>query len=205
MAAPKGSFDHLPETSAFLSFLRKAAIEGYSQSQTKVFTPKCALQDYFGRRRGSLSRLLDETLHGERHPPSAETVSTEFIAIYAILITIGQPQFLKRFIEHGFCDDKLPLQVEPPSFPTTTDGGSLFERFEHAQWQFCPLRFRSGGVGYHIQPAYILPLRERERLRRSPPATVYKVKVHEDYDLFRSSSLAGSQDVSIFRARQISD
>jgi len=198
MTAQVGQFDHLPEVYDFLTFLKRpdVAIEGHSKSKDKIFTPKTVLQAHFNGQRGLLQQLLNQTLSGERHIPPPGTVLKDFIAVFATLLVIGQPQFLQRFIEQNLCDDRLPFDVEPPSFPATTDGISFFDRFRAAQWRFCPLAFRCDGVNYHVQPEYVLPLCQRIQLRRSPPATVFKVVIHEQYDPFGESALATTNVVS---------
>lgn len=190
MAIPSALHDQDIEVQKFLAFLREeqTIYLGESKAEASIYTPRSDLLRYFADGRGSLDDLLKAVLKEEEHIiPASETVIQQYLAVFTILLSIGQAQYLNRFIERDYNDERLPFFDRPRHFPKAVTG-SFFDAFFDAQFRFCPIRFAKNPVNLQIEPEQILPLRNKQQIKVVGPAITYKVELHGDYDPFVEDS-----------------
>lgn len=186
MSSRATSFAQIPEVSDYLTYLNTNASQGWSIRGPNLYTPKPKIQAYFESQRQRLETLLQRVLDPKEFEDiNVELIFTHYLIILTILLRIDKPDFLPALVRARLSDDRLPLDVEPTNFPPLATG-SFFQEFRDAQWRFCPFVFRIGENDCQIEAERIIPIRSKTELRRRPPATVWKVVLHEDCDPFQN-------------------
>lgn len=186
MSPHAARFAQFPEVGEYLTYLNANALEGWSMQGPNLYIPKATIQSYF-QQRGRLETLLQRVLD----PKEFDDVDCEYVFKHhlvglTILLWIDRPNFLPSLVRARLSDERLPFDVAPSNFPPLANG-SFFQEFRDAQWRFCPFVFRIGEKDCRIEPERIIPVRSKRQLRRRPPATVWKVVLHEDCDPFQAA------------------
>lgn len=92
---------------------------------------------------------------------------------------MGEGQLIQRFTEHDVLRDQyLPFTTKPHMFPLDSE---FFEEFQSKQWEFCAATI-TRKYNVHLEPKQILPFIECEKRKDGGSSTIYKIRVHEDYD-----------------------
>lgn len=109
--------------------------------------------------------------------------------VLCILVRMGQGQLIQHFTEHDvLCDQYLPFTTKPHMFPL---GSDFFAEFQSKQWEFCAANI-TRKYNVNVESKQILPFVELEKQREGGSSTIYKIRIHEDYDLLwpRRSSIS---------------
>lgn len=203
MAGGIDQAEHSPETAKFLSFLQndRNILTGYSKSSEDKYIPRSVLTRYFTLDGGSLDGLLKEVLEEEEHITQADTILQQYLAVFAILLSIGKGKYLNRCVERDYNDERLPLFDRPRHFPKS-EHGSFFDEFFDAQWRFCPVKLTKNPVNLQIEPEQIFPLRRREQVGSNTSSTTYLVEFHEEYDLLSDDNPIFDIDLDVGKVRE---
>lgn len=203
MAFSNGQHGQDVEVQKYLTFLNDPhnAYPGASKTSDSIYTPRSVLLRYFTNGQGSIDGLLGVILKEEGHIiPASDTVLEQYLAVFTVLLSIGQAHYLNRFIERDYNDDRLPFLDRPRHFPKA-DSGSFFDAFFDAQWRFCPVRLAKNPINLQIEPEQILPLKSKEKIKSNGNSTIYRVKLHEDYDPFGDEPSAFDIDLGTNKVR----
>ena len=104
------------EVRKYISFLdnERNCYLGQSKIGSSVYTPRTVLAKYFADGEGSIEEMLRAVMKEEEHIiPAGDTVLQQYLALFTILLTIGQGHHLNRFIERDYNDDRLPFFDKP--------------------------------------------------------------------------------------------
>lgn len=148
----------------------------------RTFVPFPSLADFFNKPR-RVQRLL-EALFSQRDPadlPDCDTIRSEYLKIFSILLLIGRGQFIKHVVLYDLGDRYLPFLNQPRNFPVSTGYPNFWDLFHRQQWRFCAPELRPQSDRY-FDKDYILPIIQKQRIGSGGNAIVYKIAVHEAYN-----------------------
>lgn len=152
------------------------------------FIPRSKLEDYF-RDPHRLENLLKAVLNEEeRTAVDVNYVRSHYSRSFATLLCIGEGRLIRHFQQYeSLRDEKLPHNTPPDDFAIMLP--DIFEKFESAQRPFC-----ASNLDYSMNRRYkekeIIPIISKEKIGEGGSAIVYKIVVHEDYNLLRPHSRA---------------
>jgi serine/threonine protein kinase len=114
-----------------------------------------------------------------------KTIHAEYLAVFVILLQIGQPAFILHFIQHKrFRDRFLPFD-NFESWPAVCR--QLFSDFYEKQWEFCAEEFTLHLDDTVFDPRSIIPIVFQEELKGGPDSWTFKIRIHPDYNCLLSS------------------
>ena len=182
--------DHLPVVQNFRDWVQRTKVKPVFDSETPAsgeFLPERDVALFFGDT-AKITALLEAALPDVL--VHASEVSLRCAKVFAILLLIGYPEFIKHFLSHAnLSDSHLPLLECPNNFPKV-DG--MFERFQKQQWLLCPHKFEYISFDVVIERDCILPITEKKEIGKGGSSKVYAIKLHEQYD----GLSAGSRQVA---------
>lgn len=126
------------------------------------FVPQAIVKEIFGydRIKAAVNELISEH---DRRIRLAEKIQKDLSIVFAILISIDQPDFIIDFRSHDFNDEELPIK-ESRALEIIPQFGHRFAR--DYQWRFIPYFFREDMWEAHqniVSPSRIIPfVREKE-------------------------------------------
>lgn len=168
---------------AFHKWRKSAGIPGLGGKDLDetFFIPQSKLENYLGSP-DRVENLLDAVLNPEERPSvAAEYIRDNYLRTFAILLCIGQGQWISHFRQHrSLLDDKLPYDTEPADFPKTFTS-DLFTNFKAAQWQFCAMALQYD-MKDRFNPEVILPIRSKTEIGSGGSAVIFKIVVDEEYN-----------------------
>ena len=177
---------HDPRIQTFLHWVEQNCVNGLRDIENdpdSPFVPSGMVREYF-KNRARVQDLLD-ALFGESawfDIINIETIQKGYPRTFAIAVCSGLGQHIHTFIQHRLDDGRLPLLVEPKTFPKGTEAGNdLFASFYRRQWAFCSPRFERQ-MDRIFEPDYILPIIKREIITEGVSGRVYKVWLHERHN-----------------------
>ncbi|ORY13218.1 hypothetical protein BCR34DRAFT_600134 [Clohesyomyces aquaticus] len=205
---------------SFRSYIEKHSIQvplTDLDSISQYFLPQSALQDYWtvdrikehmDKRTRVFSKLMTDGGY--------EKIMLRCQRIFSILVLIGKPCLVNRFLMRGISDSALPFAkpnvltednkeptakfggIEPPKMVLTSssfDPNGLFgddstwKDFYREQWRFCAFVLKPGLVDTKLPDDCILPIVQRSPLRQCSTATTYKVEIHPEYNNLSGNKL----------------
>ena len=145
------------------------------------FIPQSKLKNYLGFS-DRVENLLDAVLNPEERPSvAAKYIRDNYLRTFAILLCIGQGQWISHFRQHrSLLDDKLPYDTEPANFPYSPNP-DLVTDFKAEQWQFCAMALQYD-MQDRFNPEVILPIRSKEEIGSGGSAIIFKIVVDEAYN-----------------------
>ncbi|KAK5713542.1 hypothetical protein LTR15_011242 [Elasticomyces elasticus] len=158
---------------------------------TKRFIPKKALRNHFDYNR--LTTIL-EALRPDYRRPQCQLIAGSIIrekyqVVFCILLRINRAQYVETFLRNDFSDSFLPVVQRPPEFPDSVS----FEAFRDKQWPFCAYKLFTG-MAKNIPPERIIAIESRTELAKGDGTTIYKIRVHPEYDGLLDNDAAVSDD-----------
>jgi len=186
MTPPQPDPNHSPRVQQFRRWIGEHCSAGYSGSKLdreSKFVPYTALTEYFDDRR-KLRWLIEALFPHSDDPLEADTVVDEgYLRVFATLVTIDRGAYIEEFVRHETLrDDKFPLESRPHDWPRTSERNDFWEDFKAAQWKFFPYTFGRNLSDKRISPKMILPIIESEHLKDGGSSSIYKIKIHAEYD-----------------------
>jgi hypothetical protein len=184
-----GQRSHEPEIQNLVRWIKNERLNGcYSlrdQGRT-TYIPRRELVAYFGDA-GLQSLLLalcqdqnQNLLHDENR------ILKDYIAILAILVRIGNGEFISEFLRfHNMSDRFLPFYQRPSRFPSLPEH-DFWDDFYRSQWLFCPHTFEQDQMGVSIDDNCVLPIEPQGQQGKGGFATIYKIQIDSQYDRLRS-------------------
>ncbi|KAG8532871.1 uncharacterized protein KY384_002749 [Bacidia gigantensis] len=171
MNVPQG--DHLEPIQAFLRWeLSPETIRhgttGQKNDETRPYITVTALEAYFATPDSIKSVLA--ALFTEGNPPNAYDVWSRYRRVLAILLSSSNGRMIGQFVGHPRLQDRgLPFESEPPNFPKTSKGNTIWSSFYRQQWKFCPYDLHFNMTDTLVDD-YILPFQVEEALGRGGSA-----------------------------------
>jgi hypothetical protein len=172
----------------FFLWLRTSRKKGTPNPPSEVahdFIPQQKILEFFTNET-RLKKMLRSLGEDNDLLAQLDTIRDRYSKIFLILFKMREEKLLMYFITHPDLEDnKLPFAIEPVNFPKI-DG--LFQRFREAQREFCAAIFRLGETDTNLG-GMILPIVEKEVLRRGHNNTVSKVRLdHTQHQFYTPSS-----------------
>lgn len=187
--------DALDEVQHIKEYLNLHKICGKSSRKLDsdaFFIPISSVEAYFKSDKARAQRLLRSLTSNASYPPVYEAVYPSYIRVLCILVLLGNGRYIRRFTQHAHLSDQhLPFTFEPRMFPKALS--TLFKDFQAAQWMFCPVTLTRNGSATFMDEE-IVPFVELEPHKKGGTSTIYKAKIHEDYDRLRSDQVGIKQD-----------
>jgi hypothetical protein len=151
-----------------------------------AFNPIAPIKAYFEENNHERLNAILAVLFRPHDPPDlAEIIVQNYTAGFSILLHIGKGRLIKRFAEHTSLDDgHLPFDPsnKPVSFPFSADE-SFFKKFCEQQWRFCCPIFNPHRLyNEHFHENRVLPIVDKVQLGRGGSATLYKIRIHHEYN-----------------------
>ena len=153
------------------------------------YVSQAALGDFLSKQ--AVENLLNALFgnHRSRDYLGPRQIKEKYCKIFCLLISIGKGPFITQFVEHGIDDRYLPLQTQPPDFPSSASDSQFFSAFYQNQWQFCVPELNGDTFNRRfIAKEYILPIRRIGELGEGGSATAFKVEVPDCYNSFEKVS-----------------
>lgn len=179
--------DHDPVIQAFITWIRKVSqpgLRGPGPDPNCTFVPLSQIETYF-QDVSRVTRLLRSVLGPDELLLSLPAIAKKYPRVFSILLLIGKGRFIQYFARYEtLCDQRLPFEVKPQCFPTSTETSddSFFATFRDCQWQFCAHTFQPSDIDLHLGKETILPIVKREKLGSGASAVVFKINIHEAYN-----------------------
>ena len=154
------------------------------------YISQAALAIYFSKFQ-AVEKLLIALFgnHPSRDSLNAHQIKENYCKIFCLLISIGKGQFITQFVENGIDDHNLPLQTQPPDFPSSASDPHFFSAFYREQWKFCPHKLHADTFNRQFKAKeHILPIRKIAELGEGGSATAFKVEVPDCYNSFQKVS-----------------
>ena len=127
---------------------------------------------------GLLAALFENE---ERSAPNVDSVISEYLRPFAILLCIGEGSMISQFMEYeSLVDARLPLSWEPSAFPKSSRC-DIWAAFRQEQWMFCAQTLKFN-LNRCIEPDRILPILGKEQIADGGSSITYKIIVDRDYD-----------------------
>ena len=130
------------------------------------FMPLETLRGYFAADDCSkLNKILSEVFATKYPPVDAEFVLREHVAVFAILLRIGQGSYIEEFARYEeLSDRRLPFDATRPpmGFPTPEDDPTFLERFCEKQRMYCVPIFDAHMLHKHFGSQRLLPIISKE-------------------------------------------
>ena len=192
---------HMAHVQEFIEWVRDVS-EKYQMRGGQSFIPFSELRSYLGTYR--VEKLLDEVLLTDMLSTAhmVPTIRSSYLRVFAILLNINKGHLIKELIcEPGLSDLSLPIQGQHEKSKYLAGKDSLFwNSFARKQWLFCaqPL---DDTPNLEILPDYILPIIESDYLYRGGSAEVYRIRIHEGYNMLKVSFPSPGSLSSIFVPR----
>jgi len=185
MAAHRAHNEADPPIQGLLQYLCRNTSEGRTGTNHEIRTSFISIQrvnDYFGNETRTKA-LLHALLPDKPLIPDPKVVCQEYSRVLCILVRLNKGYFITHFMLHQLSDAKLPFDsIRPDQFPESGPNGQFFHLFRREQWQFCAPMFRLD-MNVSFVGDLILPIEELEQHKEGSTATVYKIRIHRDYDL----------------------
>ena len=149
------------------------------------FVPESALYSLLttDRVRNALANSAFGLEHHQREQVAREVID-EARKIFAILVEMRIEERLKKFLDNCLTDPALPI----------LDGGRLHEilpestiHFQSLQWQYVPQKFRER-THKNLRPGCVLPFVEDKKLASGAFSTVFRAKIHPEYQDWQPGS-----------------
>jgi hypothetical protein len=107
------------------------------------------------------------------------------IAVFCTLLKISKGAWIKYFRHHRSLRDAA-LHFDPASqplnWPEDTGDPEFLKKFCEQQWKFCVPVMRQPFVDQHFPKDLILPIIYKTALGSGGSATLWKIKLHPDYN-----------------------
>ncbi len=135
-------------------------------SEKSYFMPLETLRAYFAVDDcQKMNKILAEVF-ATRYPPiDAEFILREHVAVFAILLGIGQGRFIEDFARYEeLSDRRLPFdETHPPvGFPTLDEDPTFIQRFCEKQRMYCVPIFDAHMLHKHFGNGRLLPITSKE-------------------------------------------
>lgn len=187
-----GSLEHfIREVQDLIEYLNNNQAYGRSSPDRDTaakFTPISKVHAYFENDQRTRQLLRALALPGTVPVPNHVICQNHsYRRVLCILVRMGKGQLIQRFTEHDVLSDQyLPFTTKPYMFPLDSD---LFEDFHAKQWEFCAATI-TRRYNVKLESKQILPFVECEKQKQGGSSTIWKIRVHEDYDVLgpRSST-----------------
>lgn len=152
-----------------------------SKKPDTAFVPQDRLEAYL---QDHALELLQAVFGDSARNAFARAVVKKAPRAFAILLSLGEADHIKSFLQHGdLSDNCLPFLKEPVNFPQVPRGRGFFTAFREAQWEFCAYKFEiDAELDAHLPPETILPIIRMTELAQGDTATVYTACIHPSYD-----------------------
>jgi hypothetical protein len=111
-----------------------------------------------------------------------DEIHTGYLAIYVILLHIGESDRINRFLRSKrFADCSLPFE-KLAHLPDGCDE-AFFEKFDKIQWAFCAWRFGPDSLEEKwMDERTVIPFTAGKPLKKGRDSSTYKVSIHSDYN-----------------------
>jgi hypothetical protein len=183
-----GQRSHEREIQNLVKWIENERLNGcYSlrEQDRTTYIPRRELVAYFGDA-GLQSLLLALCQDQDQHLLHHENrILKDYIEILAILVRIGNGQFIGEFLRFQNMSDRfLPFYQRPNRFPSRPEH-DFWDDFYRAQWLFCPHTFGHDQMGVFIHDNCVLPIEQQGRRGKGGFATIYKIQIDSQYDGLR--------------------
>ncbi|KAH8590626.1 hypothetical protein B0O99DRAFT_675870 [Bisporella sp. PMI_857] len=194
------SHPRLDKDSAYQDFLtweEKSCQPGLidpASNEKPLFLPAKVLQQYFkDNNYNNLNKLLRASFPGQEVPVDADKVVEKCTKVFCILLLIGKPEYIQRFMSRDHLQDThLPFYVNypPADFPKcTTDQNpkDFLTRFCEKQWEVCApeIDFQASR---QFEEYCILPISVKKKLGGGMSANIYEIELHSTYNQLKNAS-----------------
>ncbi|KAK5720388.1 hypothetical protein LTR17_015025 [Elasticomyces elasticus] len=177
--------NHKPAVQEALQWLKDNGRDSCASEQpsdprlTKRFVPAKAVRKHFDYTR--LTTIV-EALRPEFQLFQCQRVASSILRegyqlVFCVLLRINKAQHIETFLRHDLSDKFLPFDQKPHGFP---DGVS-FDAFRDKQRPFCAYTLLAGMVK-SIASETIIAIESREELAKGDGTTIYKIRLHPEYD-----------------------
>lgn len=150
------------------------------------FVPYTRMKEYLSNA-GRTHRILEELFPekwDEMCMKWSEEIRSGYCRVFSILLHIGEGRFIEEFVKHRKLRDECLPFTNSDGFPgTSTARSEFFNRFNEAQWIFCPAEFSNMHNGTKVlDEKEVLPVISKRKLGRGGCASVYQIKLHSAYN-----------------------
>jgi hypothetical protein len=122
----------------------------------------------------------------------ANTIFSKAIKIFAILVLIGEPKLIARFLNnYGYFEEELDgrLPFDDPDLERLLGNSDSVNHFREKQWEFVAPVFSGGILPRTLREEVILPFIENEPIGRGGFGDVFKIKIHPAHQTINSGGL----------------
>lgn len=121
---------------------------------------------------------------------TVRTIGDEWPVVFAILLAIGEPQYIFSFIENPTLRTLPMTYLNPPEyfprFSAYDHEDNLYQRYKAKQWEFLPVTFKQHHQVHSTD--YILPFTAIETLidpvQKDSASKIFKVQIDPAYRTF---------------------
>lgn len=199
MVGSQAQPDHQSDIQDFIAWVDKKRCLGRRGPRLSIdcpFLPYTELEAYLDDR--GIGKLLI-ALFPDDHLDKKEIdhIRRRYSKVFSILLLIGKGLFIKRFIKFSsLSDSRLPFESWPANFPKATNDALFFNSFQAEQWMFCAQIFEHS-IDSRFADDLILPIIEKSELGHGGSAFVYKVVLHEAYNILNPKKTSESVILSL--------
>jgi hypothetical protein len=128
-----------------------------------------------------MNKILTEVFATKYPPVDADFILREHIAVFAILLRIGQGTYIEHFARYEeLSDRRLPFdETHPPvGFPTPEDDPTFIQRFCETQRMYCVPIFDAHMLHKHFGNSRLLPITSKEPRGDGDTSDKYVIKIY---------------------------
>ena len=154
---------------------------GALNDQERLYVPEKTLHSKLTR--NHVQDLLNALFKGwDRPAPEAETIRSNCLRSFCVLLVIGHGRLIYLFSRHDHLHDRyLPHLTKPTNFPASTRI-DLFEKFYKQQWSFCAQRMVYD-MSSQLSTDVVLPFLSMEIIdEEGGSAIVHKIEIDQDHN-----------------------
>ena len=150
------------------------------------FMPLDSLKSYFSAddcRR--MNKILCEVFNSAFPPVDSEFVLREHIAVFCILLSIGQGTYIEHFARYEeLSDRRLPFDpYHPPmGFPAPDDDPTFLQQFCEMQRMYCVPVFDAHMLHKHFDDQRLLPITSRQARGTEGMSDRFVIQVYGPYN-----------------------
>jgi hypothetical protein len=142
------------------------------------FMPTNEIDNYLDK--GTIKRLLRIS----KASANPDMILNKYKRVFCILLTLERAKLIDYFYQYDELEDaKLPFHVRPSNFPLGKSEDDLWKLFSDTQWYFCAQVMLDKCPGRIYPDNALLPITEKVEIGKGGSAKIYKIEVHEAYNL----------------------
>ena len=193
--------DHKLAITKFHEWIKEAQEMGSGDASLDLkhpFVPSSKVQAYF-QDIDNIEQILAALYGPSELPINAQEIKRKYAKVFCILLLIGKGCYIDSFVSHGnLSDNHLPFYEQPQSFPpSSSTAPDFFERFHNRQWEFCTPDFEQD-MNKKFEAKEILPIISKKELAGGASANIYRIELHEEYNLLNPGSKVEAVSLSSY-------